>query len=229
MHPARFSGKLNYMKKVSLYLIAILTLIGGFYLFEHRGEYSWLSWLAPIHPVEGEVQTHRSASLKWRAIDKTAAGFKLEMPGEPKQSVVEATTDSGDPEPVSMLMVKPDAQSAFAIAWAEKPPVARVNDLLADKTLDQARDGAMARTQSTLISETRSTPQGYPGREVMSRNVGGGILDTRFIYAGTRLYMLIATSPSESARREDAIQRFFNSFAIAGNTQVPETLSSSNE
>jgi hypothetical protein len=128
-----------------------------------------------------------------------------------------------------MLVVKPDSDSTFAIAWAEKPPVARVNDLVPDKTIDQARDGAMTSTQTTLVSESRNRPQGYPGRDFVSRNVGGGILDTRFIYAGTRLYMLIAASPSAAARREDAVMRFFNSFTVSGNTQIPESLPPASE
>jgi hypothetical protein len=36
--------------------------------------------------------------------------------------------------------------------------------------------------------------------------------------------MLIATAPSAASRREQDVIRLFNSFAIAGNTQIPETL-----
>jgi hypothetical protein len=36
--------------------------------------------------------------------------------------------------------------------------------------------------------------------------------------------MLIATAPSAAARHEQDVIRFFNSFTIDGNTQIPETL-----
>jgi hypothetical protein len=36
--------------------------------------------------------------------------------------------------------------------------------------------------------------------------------------------MLIATAPSAATRHEPDVIRFFNSFTIAGNTQIPETL-----
>jgi hypothetical protein len=49
-------------------------------------------------------------------------------------------------------------------------------------------------------------------------------LDARFVYAGTRLYMLTAASSSPAARSEDDINHFFNSFAIAASTRIPETL-----
>jgi hypothetical protein len=217
------------MKRVYLWVVAVLVIIGGVYLWNQRKEFSFMSWLVPKHTSEGLVITSKSSQLQWRPVEKSSAGFKLEMPGEPQQVVVQATTETGATEPVSMLLVKPDSESSFAVAWAEKPPVARMNDLVPDKTLDQARDGAMANTQTTLISESRNTPQGFPGRDVVAHNAGGGILDTRFIYAGSRLFMLIATSPSAAARREDAIMHFFNSFTISRNTSIPETIPAAQE
>lgn len=164
------------------------------------------------------------APLDWQPVDETAQGFRVEMPGDPKHLVVQANNEAGSTEPISMLLVKPDSDRTYAIAWAEKPPVSRMNDLVPDKTLDQARDGALIRTSTTLVSEVRSNPQGYPGRDIVAHNAGGGILKTRFIYAGSKLYMLIATSPSAAALHEEDVTHFFNSFAIATNTQIPETL-----
>ena len=97
---------------------------------------------------------------------------------------------------------------------ADDPPVARYSDMSPDKTLDTARDGALARTQTTLVSETKGQPQGFPDREFASRNIGGGVMNSRLIYAGKRLYMLIAAFPSTSARRDEDVNRFFNSLQI---------------
>jgi hypothetical protein len=212
------------MKRVYISLIVILTLIGAIYLWGHRTEYGFLRDWLPSRQVDGEVVTGNGAKADWKPVDESNLGFKVEMPGEPKRVVVEATTETGGEEPVSMLLLKPDSDRSFAIAWADKPPVARMNDLMAEKTLDQARDGALSRTGTTTVSEIRTNPQGFPGRDVVAHNVGGGVLDARFIYAGTRLYMLIATSPSSSARHEDEVIRFFNSFSVTGNSEIPETL-----
>ena len=212
------------MKKVYLYMIAVLAIIGAIYVWGHRSEFAFLrSWL-PNRPVDGLVQMARGNPIEWKPIDASDQGFKLEIPGDPKRIVVQATSETGGSEPIDMLLVKPEPDRTYAIAWAEKPPVARMNDLVADKTLDQARDGALGRTDATLVSEIRSNPQGFPGRDVVARNVGGGILDTRLVYARPRLYMLIAASPSASARHEEEVIRFFNSFTIASNTQIPETI-----
>lgn len=202
-------------------MAGILALIVGVYVWGHRDQ---IISAIPGKSSMGLGPASQANQLEWKPVDESAQGFKLEMPGEPKQMVVQANNEAGLTEPINMLLVKPDADHSFAIAWAEKPPVARMNDLVADKTLDQARDGSLARTETTTVSEIRTNPQGYPGRDVVSRNAGGGILDTRFIYARPRLYMLIAASPSAAGRHEEEVIHFFNSFTIASNTQIPETL-----
>jgi hypothetical protein len=217
------------MKRVYLSLIVILVLIGVVYAWGHRSELGVLSRWLPSRAMDGIIQTASGSQLDWRPVDDASLGFKVEMPGDPKRVIVQATTETGGSEPISMLLVKPASDRTYAIAWADKPPVARVNDLVPDKTLDEARDGALNRTETTLVSEVRSNPQGYPGRDVVAHNLGGGVLDTRFIYAGTRLYMLIATAPSAAERHQDDVIHFFNSFAIASNTQIPETIPAATE
>jgi hypothetical protein len=207
-----------------LALIAILGVIGAIYVWEHRSDYSLLREWLPARSADGVMETGQNQQPDWQPVDETSQGFKIEMPGDPKPAAVQANNEFASTEPVHMLMVMPDSDRTYAVAWADKPPVARMNDLVPDKTLDEARDGALIRTQSTLVSEIRSNPQGYPGRDVVAHSAGGGVLDTRFIYAGSRLYMLIATASSAAARREPDVIRFFNSFIIAGNTQIPETL-----
>ena len=213
------------MKRVYFYLVIILVLIGAVYVWNHRAIYPRCAvgcQAAPLKASCNPVAVRRN----WPGdpVDESAQGFKLEMPGDPKNVVVQATNEAGSNEPINMLLVKPDSTGPTQIAWADKPPVARMNDLVPDKTLDQARDGALNRTETMLVSEIRSNPQGFPGRDIVSRNAGGGVLDTRFIYAGSRLYMLIATAPSVAARHEEDVIHFFNSFAISSNTQIPETI-----
>jgi len=212
------------MKRVLFYVIAALVLVTAFYFWNHRAEYSVLRDWLPTRNADGLILAGQGQQLAWRPVDESSLGFKLEMPGDPKRVTVQATTEAGTNEPINMLLVKPEADRTYAVAWADKPPVARMNDLVPDRTLDQARDGALNRTSTTIVTESRNNPQGYPGRDIVAHNVGGGVLDTRFIYAGSRLYMLIAASPSAAARHQDDVIHFFNSFTISSNTQIPETL-----
>ncbi len=212
------------MKRMYLYLGGAVVALALFLVWEHRGASAFLHEWLPTRSQDGVVDTSSGSPLAWQPVDETAQGFHVDLPGTPTQTVVQSSNEVGFIEPVNMITVKADANHTFAVAWADKPPVARINDLIPDKTLDQARDGALARTSTTLVSESRSNPQGYPGRDVVAHNAGGGILDARFIYAGTRLYMLIATAPSAAGRHEQDVTHFFNSFTIASNTQIPETL-----
>jgi hypothetical protein len=77
-----------------------------------------------------------------------------------------------------------------------------------------AQDGALARTQATLLGESSDTRDGYPTRDFSGRNQGGGIFNARLILARRRLYMLIVALPAASARSEGDVNRFFNSFSL---------------
>jgi hypothetical protein len=212
------------MKQVYIWVVGFLLVIGVILALRFRSNIGFLREWLPTRSSNSVQDAAAGKDFVWRPVDESSQGFKVEMPGDPRQIVVQADNEAGSTEPISMLQVKPEPDRSFAIAWADKPPVARMNDLVPEKTLDEARDGALARTATTKISEIRSNPQGFPGRDIEARNVGGGILDARLIYAGSRLYMLMATSPSAAARNEEDVTRFFNSFTIASNTQIPETL-----
>ena len=212
------------MKRAYISIVGVLLVVGVIVALQYRSRISFLRKWFPIRSSNSLLDAAAGKENVWQPVDESSQGFKLEMPGDPQEIAVQADNESGSTEPVSMIQVKPQPDRTFAVAWADKPPVARMNDLVPEKTLDEARDGALARTATTKISEIRSNPQGFPGRDIEARNVDGGILDTRLIYAGSRLYMLIATSPSAAGRNEEDVARFFNSFTIAGNTQIPETL-----
>ncbi len=136
------------------------------------------------------------------------------MPAGATETQVPAYDARGGTHPVDMIQSSPSPKANFAVTWAENPPVEQGSGGNSAKTLDRARDGALARTQTSLTDESRSKHEGYLESDFAARNDGGGTLSARLILARTRLYMLIATYPSASNRREDDMNRFFNSFRI---------------
>ena len=51
----------------------------------------------------------------WQPVDvESSQGFKLEMPGDPKQIAVQADNESGSTEPVSMIQVEAAARTALS-------------------------------------------------------------------------------------------------------------------
>lgn len=210
---------------IVLFVILILAIV---YVYLHRqelglgGSPSFRS--GESSNSEQNASNAAPALMHWQNVDRSSDGFKVEMPAEVQEVQVPAYNERGGYEQVNMILCNPNEDTTFSVAWADDPPVARANGHVPDKTMDMAQEGALNRTQTTPINETSSTIGGYPARDFVGRNAEGGILDSRLIYAGQRLYMLTAAFPSESARRDQDVTRFFNSFIIERPSGIPESL-----
>ena len=208
------------------YLVLAVLILAIVYACLHRQELGLTGMRSPVAPDNSNsgspTPNARSARFNWRIVDRTRDGFKVDMPDEVRETQVPAYNETGSTEPVRMIYANPDSQVTYAVSWADNPPVARVGDSSADRILDRAREDALARTQTFLVTESRITPDGYPAREFIGRNAGGGILNARLIYAAPRLYMLATAFPSESARRDQDVARFFNSFTVESPSRIPE-------
>lgn len=212
-------GTLESVKRL-LYLALLVILVLAVIVYWNR---VWLGLAGPPASTSDRTPTSspyapvRPATIVWQSVDRTPDGFKVQMPAGIKEIQVPAYNEQGGSEQVDMIYAYPDAETCFSVAWADNPPVERANFEIPDKTLDMARDDAMARTQTTLVEESTFSQQGFPGRYFSSRNLGGGVMNARLVLARKRLYMLTATFPTAGARRDEDVSRFFNSFTI-----VPE-------
>jgi hypothetical protein len=195
----------------------------AFCIFAFRAE------LGLVRPEGGKPEnaTHESSSMEhanagsqptptvWLIVDRAADGFTVEMPGSITETQIPAYNERGGVEPVEMIQAIPGAETTFAVTWADNPPVERAASENVERTLDMARNGALARTRTTLTGESRSALGVYTARDFSSRNDNGGILKARLILAGRRLYMLIATFPYSNPQREQDVSRFFSSFNLS--------------
>jgi hypothetical protein len=93
------------------------------------------------------------------------------------EAPVSAYTGSGVVEQVEMIETQVDPDTTYAVAWTDNPLVERAASEDAEKTLEIAKDGALGRTQTSLISESRGETDGHASREFLARNAGGGILN----------------------------------------------------
>lgn len=198
-------------------VLAVAAILGAPAYFYFNGEFPFLRKVDLVDGVGGgsglPSSAARPAPMNWQPSTRPDAGFTIEMPAEPKDLQVPAYNEGGSTEPVKMIFANPDGVTTFAVSWQDNPPVARVNNRVPDKTLEAARDGMLTRTQTFLDSEARATAAGYPARDVSAHNAGGGVLNARLIYTGERLYTLMALFPAPSARREQDVVRFYNSFS----------------
>jgi hypothetical protein len=150
----------------------------------------------------------------WQLVDRSTDGFRVEMPGEATESQVPSYTTRGAMQPVNMLEASQGGDETFAVTWADSPPVQSAAREDAEKTLDLAQDGALARTQTKLTAATNTSRLGYPARDFASRGADGGMMEARMILAGSRLYMLIVSFPRANAQHDEDMSRFFNSFEL---------------
>jgi hypothetical protein len=204
--------------------VAIL-LLGLVYIYWHRADLGLASPPADnsdLTPNSGLPGTpSHPAKIVWQTVDRTPDGFKVEMPADIKEIQVPAYNEQGGSEQVDMIYAYPDSETCYSVAWADNPPIERANFEVPDRTLDMARDDAMARTQTTLVEQSTFSQQGFPGRYFTSRNLGGGVMNSRLILARKRLYMLTATFPTAGARRDEDVARFFSSFSVVSTSRNP--------
>jgi hypothetical protein len=201
-------------------ILLTVILVGGLsYAYFHRQELGLGgSRPATVEETAASVPNQTSqagpAPIVWEKIDRSSDGFKIEMPSGVQQTQVPAYNDHGGEEPVQMIFSNPNADTTFSVAWADDPPVARVNQSSAQRTLDMAREDALNRTHTVLVNESGTSFDGYPARDFTAQNANGGTMNSRLIYARQRLYMLTAVFPSAAARRDSDVDRFFSSFAM---------------
>ena len=201
-------GKWVYFA-VSVVVIGVI----AYYVYQHR------VWLG-LGSAGGGVPTEETntelepAHVSWHAVDRVQDGFRIDMPSDTSEIQIPAYNVMGGAEEMDMLVATPNAETTYAVAWDDNPPVVRASGEAVERTLDNARDGALARTQTTLMGESRTNFLGYPGRDFSGRNQSGGLFNARLILKGTKLYMMIVAFPAPSARRDEDVNHFFDSFKL---------------
>jgi hypothetical protein len=215
------------VKRWYYFALAAAVVAGAAYVYLHWGS-SGAGGLAHLwgrgdaSSADQSDDPNRPAQMSWQTVERPNDGFKVELPADPKDLQVPAYNEVGGAEAVKMIFANPNTDTTFAVTWEDNPPVARVNHT-PERTLNMARDGMLARTQTTITSESHGLQRGYPALDVGARNGNGGVLSARFIYSGNRLYMLIALFPSATARQEKDVKQFFDSFVPSRSAAVPET------
>lgn len=205
------------MKRWHYFALAAAVVAGGVYLYRQNG--------TALENVVSSLSGHAGAMARaggaWHTIARPGDGFKVNLPGTDKDGQAPAYNEMGGTEAVHMLTASPGGGGTYAVTWEDNPPVLRVSHSI-DRALYMARDGMLARTETTIINESRGFHRGFPCLDMQARNNAGGTLDARLILVDERLYALIAVFPSADARKEKDVQRFFKSLIPAQPAGIPE-------
>jgi hypothetical protein len=199
--------------------LAAIASAGGIYLYMYGGGQALMNLIAGNSANAGAAAS--SSRLQWHTVERADDGFKVDLPADDKDLQVPAFNETGGAEPVKMVVANPNDDVTYAVTWEDNPPVARVNHSI-DRILNMARDGMLARTMTTIISESRGYHRSSPCLDVLARNAAGGILNARLIVVDQRLYVLMALFPSPDSRNERDVKRFFNSLVPSHPSARPE-------
>jgi len=140
-----------------VYFIVFVVVIGliAWFVYEHR---SWLGLGGSGSSVPTDMTNTdlQPAKVAWRSVDRTQDGFRIDMPSDASEEQIPAYDIKGSAEQMEMLVAMPDAETTYAVAWDNNPPVERASGEAVEQTLDNARDGALARTHTRLMGETNA-------------------------------------------------------------------------
>lgn len=212
------------MKRWYYFALAAVAVAAIIYVYSHWGGQT----LGSMFNDDGKSPSGPPGRMRWHTLERPGDGFKVDLPAEEKDRQVPAFNEAGGTEMLRMIEASPTSDITFALAWDDNPPVARVNRT-AEHTLNMARDGMLARTDTTIVSESRGFHRDYPSLDVLANNTGGGILNARLVLVDRRLYTLLALYPNASSRREKDVKRFFDSFVPAASGDIPETMPSASQ
>lgn len=147
----------------------------------------------------------------WREFALPAGRFSVLMPGTPKTTRRTIRTEIGDV--AATRYTTTDAANVTYDVLLNDYPKAGIARASTQKLLDSVRDGLVYQTKGRLVSDKPITLANFPGRDQEIVGANGTHYRIRLVWAGARLYQIMAVTPGEP--RPDA-SIFFDSFKITG-------------
>jgi hypothetical protein len=151
---------------------------------------------------------------EWSKVESTEGRFSVVMPVKPETGVKDVDTAVGKLQLHSFGASGKVGQ--FMLSYADYPNESKTATQQ-EAVLDGVRGGVLKGLQADLLSETKVTLNGYPGREMRAtKMIDGGevIFSWKMFLVGRRLYQLgVATVKADSESPD--IQKFFRSFQLS--------------
>lgn len=178
-------------------IVTVLTFVGG-------------NYAAHAMPAHSPVVVAQSV---WRRFQDPNGKFTVLMPGDPKQQRQQQQTRLGNLDIYTFAVEQPGL-SAHLVTYTDFP-AEFIQTVDPNKLLDSGRDEVLRRVQGSLLSETRISLDGAPGRELMIKAPGELIIHSRIYLVNQRLYQLIVVAPASKATNlSGSIRGFFQSFRL---------------
>jgi len=148
----------------------------------------------------------------WVSFNSPEGHFSVGMPNKPAADVKDVDSAVGKLQLHSFT--SSNAVAYFMVSYGDYPTEAASDRR--EAVLDGVRDGVVNGLEGVLISETKTTIDGYPGREFLAKKTvdGDELIFAWHIYlVGPRLYQVAALAKKPDSTSPE-ITKFFNSFRL---------------
>lgn len=165
---------------------------------------AWVIGMAALAAVGGAsgawaqapAPTQTAQPANWKIYAHPELGFSIESPAEPATKS-EAYPSPMGPIPTNVFYIDEGGGWGILLTVGDYSRYKITVD--PQKGLDRLAEGAAADLNGVLLSKTPITVDGFPGREIVARaDPAGIIIKGRIIYAGQRVYQLMAVGPAAS-------------------------------
>lgn len=174
---------------------------------ELRRKAAALSFVAFISLI-ALIDSRAANGQEWKKITPDGTGISVEMPGDPKPTTQTVDTPAGKVEIVLYVLEVP--KGAFLVNATTIPPNAPPATV--DERLDGARNGAVNNSGGKLVSESKISINGHPGRQLLIENSMGLFIHARVFIVDKKLVQTVAVSDQKDAT--DDIKRFMDSLKL---------------
>ena len=152
----------------------------------------------------------------WIKAAPATKGFTILLPGKPAEASQAVT---GRPELENFTLTLETSLAGYVVSYVPFP--SEVTDPAAVKEiLDRGRDGGLASSKGTLVSEKEIKLNDYPGREWLINLPGNLQVTARAYWVKRRLYQTVFvalpsnSSPEKMKLTQEAKTRFLDSFTL---------------
>lgn len=157
---------------------------------------------------------HAAAAKEvWHLLKPDGLGFSIEFPSEPRAEEQDVDISNGKSVKMRTFQLLTAATSSLFDVTLADYPAGSVASIGEDQALNNARDGALGKSEFKLNSETKIDYAGRPARELIVTMGMGLTLRSHIFIVGDRLYNVGHIAAAGNERSETA-EKFFASFKL---------------
>lgn len=159
--------------------------------------------------VAGTTILHWAFTAHWKKFVSKEGAFTVLLPGKP-ETETRSQVINGIPVEMHSFSAWSPTKAEFVVTYADGPVA--LSAAGAEAMFDAQRQGLTQGDESRLLSDEKSTVNGYPARLFKVITESGSEADEKLYLVKRRLYILLAIH--DKGGNENEVKLFFDSFTF---------------